>query len=486
MNSNIFNNTRPSRVAGSFYPGDKEQLKREVQRYLADAHEPEFSGEVTAVIAPHAGYEYSAAIAAPAYKALTKANFDTLVIIGHDFGDQAKGIISVLSSYENFETPLGIVPVDTELVQALLKQDRRFIVQNHVHDMEHTIEVHLPFIQELQFQCKIVPALFGEVTVEHCQAFANALQAVKGNRRIVVLSSTDLAHYPSEENSKKIDKKTLDFIQKMDLAGLCQFKKTGCSFVPGIETPICSVGGVGVAMCWSKLQHADRVVALRHGSSADAGGYDPSRVVSYASFAFVKKAGVEKETADRESFSISEDAKAFLLKLARHRIESDVHRDAWQEPDSSAFPELQQSSGVFVTLQKGNKLRGCIGTTTACFSIAEGISYFAHAAAFEDPRFPEVSGTELSDLRIEISVLSPLKRVTSAAEIIPNQHGVDVRQGSRSGLFLPQVWEQLPDKEQFMSYLCVEKAGLSATAWKDPQTELFVFTVVKFQEEITK
>ncbi|MCX7911259.1 MAG: AmmeMemoRadiSam system protein A, partial [Endomicrobia bacterium] len=106
----------------------------------------------------------------------------------------------------------------------------------------------------------------------------------------------------------------------------------------------------------------------------------------------------------------------------------------------------------------------------------------AIAAATEDPRFPQVTLEELDDIKIEISVLSPLKRVFSHKEIKEKVHGVVVRSGGKSGLFLPQVWEQLPKKEQFLSELCWGKAGLPPNAWQDPKTELYVFTVFAFEE----
>jgi AmmeMemoRadiSam system protein A len=110
------------------------------------------------------------------------------------------------------------------------------------------------------------------------------------------------------------------------------------------------------------------------------------------------------------------------------------------------------------------------------------VSQLAIAAAVDDTRFSPVDAGELKDLRIEISVLSPLEKIKSADDIKPNYHGVVVKKGFRSGLFLPQVWEQIPDKENFMDELCYEKAGLDPKAWKDQDTELYTFTVFAFEE----
>ncbi len=141
---------------------------------------------------------------------------------------------------------------------------------------------------------------------------------------------------------------------------------------------------------------------------------------------------------------------------------------------------------MFVTLKREGRLRGCIGTTTPREALWKAVSSLAHSAGFDDPRFGDLGADELDDLHIEISVLGPLRRVESAADIVPEKHGVVVRQRGRSGLFLPQVWDQIPDKTQFLSILCQEKARLPANAWRDPKTELLVFEVFAFEEPHTE
>jgi AmmeMemoRadiSam system protein A len=135
-----------------------------------------------------------------------------------------------------------------------------------------------------------------------------------------------------------------------------------------------------------------------------------------------------------------------------------------------------------VTLTEHKELRGCIGHTVAREPLYTAVIQMAIAAATEDPRFSQLTLNELKDVHIEISVLSPFQRIKSADEIKENVHGVIVKRGMRSGLFLPQVWEQLPTKEEFMGELCSQKAGLDPQAWKDPSTELYIFTVFAFEE----
>lgn len=482
-----FSEIRPSRVAGSFYPGSSERLRRELLERLSRAQEYSVDGAILAAAVPHAGYVYSADVAAPVFKALERVKFDTIVIIGHDFGSQAPGVIAVLPEYSAFRTPLGEVPVDTELCMALHKADRRIVFNNAVHDQEHTIEVQLPFLQVTHLDFKIVPVLFGEVTPENCRILAELLMEHGGGRRIFVLSSTDLSHYPPSVVGKSLDKKTVSFAEKMDLEGLCRWQSGGeWEMRPGVVTPICSAGGLGTAMTWAKLHGANSTKVLARASSGDISG-ETDRCVGYASMLFIQSESQEQPNVSRTSssldaFEVPLAQQRLLLALARQTISAGT-RGVNEIDLPPAVDGLEKKAAVFVTLTEGGKLRGCIGTTQAHSPLVRAVAEYAQAAAFQDPRFREVEAEELPLIRIEISVLSPMRRISSHEEIVPGKHGVLIRRGRHSGLFLPQVWEQLPGKEEFMGYLCAEKAGLPYDAWKDPEVELYVFTVVAFQEE---
>lgn len=186
---------------------------------------------------------------------------------------------------------------------------------------------------------------------------------------------------------------------------------------------------------------------------------------------------------------LSEKDKKNLLGLARKVLEDILishlpsGRSGWIESLQSSYPiKNNPSVGVFVTLKKSGHLRGCIGTIHAETPLFESIIRMTIQSAFHDPRFPPLSPEELQKTAIEISVLSPMKKAESADEIIPYQHGVYVKKGNHSGVFLPQVWEQLPDKKEFLNELCVSKAGLSPDAYKDTETEIYLFTVDHFEE----
>jgi len=282
-------NIRRPYAAGSFYPGKPEELRQTVQAYLDAAVLPPDlpSGEIVALMAPHAGYLYSAAVAAPAYKLLPQADCDTIVIIGHDFGPQAGDIIAVMDDHDAFDTPLGPVQVDTELVHALEAEDGRFIVHNRIHSQEHSVEIHLPFIKTLKPEAKILPMFFGDATPSNCRALANSLKKLAAARRILIFASTDLSHYPSYDVAKELDKETTATIEAMDLAGLCARQKGKGVHVP-VDTPICSAGGVGTAMAWCEDLAPCTVKILHRANSGEVPGADHNHVVGYASAAFIR------------------------------------------------------------------------------------------------------------------------------------------------------------------------------------------------------
>lgn len=499
---------RPAAVAGAFYSADPEALRREVKGYLDAVPAQAMSGEVLALLVPHAGYRYSAAVAAYGYKALDGMKADTVVIIGHDA--HARGIVALLSDVPAFETPLGRVEVDTELVAALTRENRGIIVHNDVHRRDHTVEVQLPFLQVVMPGCRIVPALFGEPKPETCRVFAEAIARQRGSRRLLIVASTDLTHYPPSDVSARIDKETMSRVERMDVPALFTYLDEAARQGSGdnVQTAMCASGGVGTALTYARAMGPAAVHVLHRANSGDVRGGDPDRVVGYAAAVIVRTTPTPSATDTRDQgqaseslgkadatattgaqakagggFSLPPEVQKELLTLARRRITTAVRREPFDyRPAEALAGVLGQPAAVFVTLHKKGRLRGCIGMTEARMELWRAVQEMAMSAAFKDWRFSPVREEELPDLHIEISVLSPLEPVSSAGAIRPREHGVVVRRAGHSGLFLPQVWEQIPEKGQFLSVLCSEKAGLPEDAWKDPETRLLVFTVFAFAE----
>jgi len=182
-------------------------------------------------------------------------------------------------------------------------------------------------------------------------------------------------------------------------------------------------------------------------------------------------------------FSISKQSQKELLKLAREAITLYLKKQEVIDFSIDADEELSQPAAVFVTLTRGGELRGCVGTTEAVYPLYEAVIRMSLSAALNDSRFFPLEESELPDTKIEISVLSPMQKIKDAGVIIRDKHGVLIRKGNRSGLFLPQVWEHFNTKEDFLSELCSQKAGLSPDCWKDGSADIFTFTVFSFEEE---
>jgi AmmeMemoRadiSam system protein A len=178
-----------------------------------------------------------------------------------------------------------------------------------------------------------------------------------------------------------------------------------------------------------------------------------------------------------------------VLQFSRKVLETALYNPAlrlqwdWIEPLKLSYPvENNQPTGVFVTLKVNDQLRGCVGIITGEKPLLDTIAQITLQSAFQDPRFPPLKPEEFLSVKLEISVLSPLEKIQTPDEIVPKLHGVYLKKDDNSGIFLPQVWEELPDRNQFLSELCMMKAGLSPDAFYDPETEIYVFTTEHFVE----
>lgn len=279
--------TRQPSVAGAFYPGDSENLKKEIYGFLKNAHKVNHPGTIYAATAPHAGYVYSGSIAAQTFKNISDIDFDTIVIIGHD---SFRRVVAYTCPVDFFETPLGKVPVDTEMVNRLHKYSEDIKSDFSIHSEDHTIEVQLPFVQSIKKEFKIVPIMFGYPSPENCKILAEAIKYASKDKKIFVLASTDMSHYPAYEDANKMDHLTLDIIKTMDINKFFShvFKQLEDPELPGLQTAICASGGVGTAMLLAKEMGADTAMVLKYANSGDEPEGDKKRVVGYSSVLFVK------------------------------------------------------------------------------------------------------------------------------------------------------------------------------------------------------
>jgi len=178
---------------------------------------------------------------------------------------------------------------------------------------------------------------------------------------------------------------------------------------------------------------------------------------------------------------LTDEEKRFLLKTARETIARKLEGEEPAIPEAIT-PRLQEKRGAFVTLNKGGKLRGCIGYIEPAYPLLQTVVEMAEAAAFNDPRFPPLTKDELPAIEIEISVLTPLERARDINQIQVGTHGILIRKGGFQGLLLPQVAVEYNwDRETFLKHTCL-KAGLPESCWQDPDTEIWIFSADIFSE----
>jgi len=461
-------------VSGGFYPGNPKELSDQIDSFFKKASVVPSESRVEMIIAPHAGYVYSGPVAAYGYKAASQSSCKTIVVIAptHYFNFPGASVWS----QGKFETPLGLVDVDGDFAQKLIAKDKELAFMPQAFEKEHSLEVQIPFLQKTFKDFKIVPIIMGAPSFEVCQNLAKALADVVGDRKdVLIVISTDMSHYHSAQIAKSMDQQAISFVRDLNAADLwksCQDQTVElCGFVP-----------VTTALLYAKEKGLS-VKILDYGDSGDATG-DKQAVVGYFSAVFSEKSKGQDKKKDDQTLPLTVAQKKRLLEIARQTIVQYVQTGKTldvQETD----PRLLKEEGAFVTLQKQGRLRGCIGNILGSGPLFLTVRNMAIASATQDPRFPPVTKEELGQLELEISVLSKPWRISDPKEIELGVHGVIISRGPfNKGLFLPQVaTEQGWTLEQFLSYLCSEKAGLPPDAWKDPSTMIEIFTAQVFSEK---
>lgn len=457
---------RAAAVAGSWYPADRDELTQLIDTMLAEVRPVD--GAPVGLIVPHAGYVYSGPVAATGFAQLRQGDYDVAVVIASDHQAPLSDPISVWAE-GGFETPLGVVPVDSELARALVEADRRIVFDPAAHKGEHPIEIELPFLQRVCPGCEIVPVLMGDDGEESVRALTDALLAALPGRNAVVIASSDLSHYPSYDDARAVDGATLGAIETFKAARVRETtERLMARDISSLATCACGRGPILVTMQVAEGLGADTATVLRYANSGDSPQGNRDRVVGYGAVMFWRY----------EPPHLKEGQRQELLTLARTTIEGYL-RDGTIPEYETNDPVLSRRSGVCVTLRKGGQLRGCTGHTRADLPLHEAVQRMAVQAATEDTRFPPLTAAELNDVTIEISVLSPLRRVTDTTQVQVGTHGLMIVKGGHRGLLLPQVpVQQGWERKRYLENLC-EKAGLAAGCWQEGAT-LYSFTAVVF------
>jgi AmmeMemoRadiSam system protein B/AmmeMemoRadiSam system protein A len=461
---------RESVIAGSWYPGDADTLRQTIRSYLDKVPDPSAPGRLMALISPHAGYVYSGHVAAYAYKFLEKQTFDSVVVIAPSHRARFEGV----SVYDKggYRTPLGIVPLDTELIDALKKRENRIRYVPQAHSQEHSLEIQLPFLQVLVPNIRLVPLVMGDQNFSTCKWLAEAIADTIRSRSVLIVASSDLSHFHSGDIARKIDSVVLEKIGAFDPEGLSQRLAKG-------DAEACGGGPMIAAMIAARILGATRAEVIRYAHSGDVTG-DNHRVVGYMAAAIWNNPGKEMKKDEQPTETsidseLTSEEKAYLKRVASETIEARLQGK--QTPVFEPItPTMTEPRGAFVTIHKHGQLRGCIGHMIAHYPLIETVSKMAIAAAFEDPRFKPVDSSEFSELDFEISVLTPMKKISDVSEIEVGKHGIYIKKGYASGVLLPQVaTEHGWDRDTFLEHTC-RKAGLPLNAWKEKGVDIYIFS----------
>ncbi|MBI4648284.1 MAG: AmmeMemoRadiSam system protein B [Bacteroidia bacterium] len=476
-------NRRPA-VAGQFYPGSQDELKKEVAGLFQKA-KPCESSDVLAIICPHAGYVYSGQVAATSFNQIDKEKeYENIFVIGstHSYPFDGASVYNI----GNYSTPLGTVEVNIELANELIKKHEVFSFQRDIDSYEHSVEVQLPFLQHImKKKFKIVPIVVGAQNQETCKQIAEALKPYFSSKNLFVIS-TDFSHYPDYKNAVIVDKATADAIVSNSPEQLMNtISSNSAKKIRNLSTSVCGWTSVLTLLYITQEMKEVQYKQIQYRNSGDVSG-DSSRVVGYWSIAVSGKISQDAgmgQKKDSSDFFLADEEKIALLKLARATIIERLEKDKVSELKDSDFSEtVRQHLGAFVTLHKDGELRGCIGRFLPEEPLYSVVQDMAISAALFDSRFMPVTAKEITQLEIEISVLSPLKQISSLDEFELGKHGIYIKKGFHSGTYLPQVAKETKwTKEEFVSHCSQYKAGLGADGWKD--ADLFIYEANVFSEK---
>lgn len=469
-------------VAGAFYTNNPKKLREQINTFLGKTElntKGLPKGQLIGLVVPHAGYTYSGGIAAFCYKLLLGKQYDTVVILGPNHRAWGFNNISIYNKGV-YKTPLGEVSIDTEYADKILKQGN-FTFYQKAHIEEHSIEVQVPFLQVVLKNFKIVPIVMGDYSRNACERLANAILENKGNRKILLIASCDLSHDKPYKEAVEMDKLGLNLITSLDTNGLINAYSTR-------KTEMCGYGPVLTLMLLAKELGGVSTVLLDYANSGDVTGNKYGRIVGYGAVAFYQtnshktnEGEVMNKKEDSSNEYSSKERKA-LLELARNAI-NDYLSKAKTGDYTVTSSKFKENRGVFVTLHKKGQLRGCIGYIEPIKPLQQAVIDNAVNAATKDFRFSNVTPAEMKDIDIEISVLTVPSEIKSPEEFIPGKHGIIIRKGKRSAVFLPQVApEQGWGMEETLTHLCM-KAGLAPDEWREEGMKFFVFTASVFGEK---
>lgn len=419
-------------VAGTFYPGSKEELISQLNTFEQNnSHDYEYQTRV--IIVPHAGYVYSGQLASSAFQYLDKS-VKNVFIFAPPHRVPVRDI--ALSSFDKWATPLGEIKINTRVNEELVNEFG-FEFYDEAFSQEHSAEVQVPFIQKYLTDVKIIPILVGNI-----ESVEKIITRYYGDSENAFVISSDLSHFYKSNEAKRIDLKTAEMIEEFDTE---KFEhERAC-------------GAVGILGLINFIQNSDNKYSLiRVGmyNSGDVTG-DESRVVGYGSWFLYEGARNEFIKKYFSEFVIDVCKKSILAGLEKENVKLD-----------RIPPVFGQLGACFVTLEKNGDLRGCIGSIIAHRWLIDDLAQNAQNSAFSDPRFQPLKKHEFDELEIDVSLLSTPEKMSFKDEqdllnqIKPFLDGIIIKDKGYQSVYLPSVWEQLPEKEMFLKSLKI-KAGMT-------------------------
>lgn len=475
FHNNIKRFTRKPAVAGRFYPVDKKALSKEVDVLFEEAKNPVRPGLLPqAIIVPHAGYVFSGKVAASGFKQIPKySEYKRVFVLASSHHFHFPGASVYCSG--NYETPLGTLEVDLETGKMLVGTSPLFSSREDVHIPEHSLEVELPFLQKMiKPGFKLVPIILGTHNPTECRKIAETLSQFLIAENLFVISS-DFSHYPGYEDAVVIDRITTEAIltkspeKLLEVLNISSRKK-----IPGLATSLCGWTSV-LTLLYMMSNKPYEAEWVDYQNSGDREMYgDRNRVVGYSAITLYGATGNEFELSDCE--------KEELLTIAKNSITEMVRSGSRLKLSNNTIEgNLAKKAGAFVSVYISGMLRGCIGSFENEQLLAEVVNRSA-ASAVNDRRFGPATADELEKLGIEISVLTPLKRIHTKEEIVPGKHGIYIKKGLNSGTFLPQVGQKYGwSIEELLGRCSRDKAGLSWDGWK--QAQLYTYEAIVIKDE---
>lgn len=464
---------RKPAVAGQFYPADGGTLASQMAAWLEDGPVIPVPGTIRGICVPHAGYIYSGATAAAAYRAVGRQQIDLVVVLAPSHRDYFTG--ATIYPGSAYATPLGEMQIDREAAADLVRSCADFSLSEQGHGAEHSLEVQLPFLQTLFPAARLLPVVIGAYDWPACERMGRALGRLLRGRRALVVASTDLYHGDSYTDCQASDAATIKAFLAMQPRALCRGL---------LAEQIQACGGAGVVVMQQALLESGpieaRLAAATNSNDVlqQRGGY----VVGYAAALFYQTEGA----MSKKTFTpLPLEAQIELLRLARQAIAHYLKHATLPVPQSST-PALQEKRGVFVTLTRDGELRGCIGMHETDQPLYKLVPDRAVAAAFSDPRFMPLRANELDRIFIQISVYLTNVYEASLEEFVMGRHGIILTKGNRGATYLPEVpleagWKT---REEELASLC-QKAGLPADAWKEG-ARIYLYETQKFDESLLR